>query len=58
MWDLVLFMQKSRNFTFTMVSKAEYIWGECPEVDNCTGMLGMVNRREVDFALGILLFTG
>ena len=52
MWDLVLFMQKSRNFTFTMVSKTDYVWGECFAINNCTGMLGMVNRREVDLALG------
>ena len=52
MWDLLLFMQKARNFTFTMVSEADYEWGSCHEVDNCTGMIGMVNRKEVDFALG------
>ena len=52
MWDLLLFMQKARNFTFTMVSEADYKWGSCHEVDNCTGMIGMVNRKEVDFALG------
>ena len=50
MWDLLLFMQRARNFTFTMVSEAEYIWGKCYDVDNCTGIIG--NRKEVDFALG------
>ena len=52
MWDLLLFMQQARNFTFTIVSKADFEWGVCHEVDNCTGMIGMVNRKEVDFALG------
>ena len=54
MWDLLLFMKQARNFTFDIVSEADYEWGSCPEVDNCTGMIGMVNRKEVDFALGIL----
>ena len=52
MWDLLLFMQKARNFTFSMVSEADYTWGKCPEVNNCTGMIGMVNRGEVDIAIG------
>ena len=52
MWDLLLFMQRARNFTFTLVSEAVNEWGSCYEVDNCTGMIGMVNRKEVDFALG------
>ena len=52
MWDLLLFMQKARNFTFTMVSEADYVWGWCYAPNNCTGMIGMVNRKEVDFALG------
>ena len=54
MWDLLLFMQKARNFTFTIVGaeQYDYEWGSCHEVDNCTGMIGMVNRKEVDFALG------
>ena len=29
MWDLLLFMQRARNFTFTMVNEADWIWGEC-----------------------------
>ena len=56
MWDLLMFMQKARNFTFTIVGTYEtygtYDWGSCHEVDNCTGMIGMVNRKEVDFAIG------
>ena len=52
MWDLLMFMQQARNFTFEIVSVANYVWGSCHEVDNCTGMIGMVNRKEADFALG------
>ena len=52
LWDLLLFMQRERNFTFTMVNKADWIWGECFSINNCTGMIGMVNRKEVDLAIG------
>ena len=52
MWDLLMFMQKARNFTFTMVHEADYVWGVCYAINNCTGMIGMVNRKEVDLALG------
>ena len=53
MLDLLLFMQKARNFTFTLVKNVDYDWGDCYGVNDCDGMLGMVNRKEVDFALGI-----
>ena len=52
MYQLLLFMQKARNFTFTLVHEADYVWGSCHSIDNCTGMIGMVNRGEVDLALG------
>ena len=52
MWHLLLFMQRARNFTFTLIHEADYEWGSCYAIDNCTGMIGMVNRGEVDFALG------
>ena len=52
MYDLLLYMQKERNFTFTMVSDADWEWGECYATNNCTGMIGMVNRKEVDLAIG------
>ena len=29
MWDLLMFMQQARNFTFTMVSEADFEWGAC-----------------------------
>ena len=51
MYDLVLFMQRAKNFTFTMVY-GDTSWGQCYAVNNCTGMIGMVNREEVDIALG------
>ena len=52
MWDLLLFMQRARNFTFTIDVPSDGLWGTCNEQNNCTGMLGTVNRREADLALG------
>ena len=52
MWDFLMFMKEARNFTFTLVHETDYIWGECYGANNCTGMVGMVNRKEVDFAIG------
>ena len=52
LWDLLLFMQKAKNFTFTFVSEADYEWGQCHSMNDSTGMIGMVTRKEVDFALG------
>ena len=51
-WDLLLFMQRARNFTFTIGVPSDGLWGTCNEQSNCTGMLGTVNRREADLALG------
>ena len=54
MWDFLLFMKRAKNVTFTLVHEPEYIWGYCSEVNNCSGMVGMVNKNEVDFGLGKL----
>ena len=50
--NLINFMQGARNFTYTIVPEPNGIWGNCVGKDNCTGMIGMVLRDEVDFALG------
>ena len=52
MWHLILFMQRARHFTFTLVHLADYEWGSCFSINNCTGMIGVVNRGEADFAIG------
>ena len=52
LWDLISFMQKARNFTFTFVSEADNVWGQCRSMNDSSGMIGMVTRKEVDFALG------
>ena len=52
MWELLLLMQRARNFTITVVHSSDGEWGVCHTINNCTGMFGMVYRREVDLALG------
>ena len=51
-WDWIEFWQYARNFTFTVVRPPDGLWGTCVGPNNCTGLIGMVNRNEVDFALG------
>ena len=53
LWDFLKVVKKLRNVTFSIVSPPTPTWGICYQVNNCTGMIGMVNRREVDFAIGI-----
>ena len=52
MWDLLLFIQKIKKFTFSFVSEADNVWGQCHSMNDSSGMIGMVTRKEVDFALG------
>ena len=49
--ELLRLIEFKRNVTFSIVPTES--WGFCYGVNNCTGMIGMVNRREVDFALGM-----
>ena len=53
LWDLLEIVKQARNVTFSILRPSTSEWGYCNGVNNCTGMIGMVNRREVDFALGI-----
>ena len=57
-WDFMEYIQKARNCTFTVVTVTpqDNLWGNCFGDNNCTGMIGMVSRKEVDFALGLLGF--
>ena len=50
---LLTLMQQHRNITFTLLKVPGGVWGNCESNDNCTGMVGMVNRKEADFALGM-----
>ena len=51
------YIKKARNCTFEVVIPSDGQFGRCYGDNNCTGMIGLVNRTEVDFALGnIFLF--
>ena len=52
LWKLLHIMQQTRNITFTLSRPPDSAWGICHSKNNCTGMIGMVNRGEVDIALG------
>ena len=55
LWDLLMFMQQARNFTFEFMSIDDAWWGgTCYDSDNCTGIVGRVNRKEADFGLGTI----
>ena len=46
---MVLLIKQARNLT---VVTGDGYWGKCYNETSCTGMIGMVNRKEVDFAIG------
>ena len=52
LWKLLHIMQQTRNISFTLSRPPDSAWGICHSKNNCTGMIGMVNRGEVDIALG------
>ena len=52
LWELLKMVKLARNVTFSILVEPTQTWGYCHSMNNCTGMIGMVNRREVDFALG------
>ena len=53
-WELMEFIQRARNCTFTIKRPHDGQWGYCFGNNNCTGMIGLVNRKEADFAIGLL----
>ena len=52
LWDFLNMVKLTRNVTFSILRPPTPTWGYCHAMNNCSGMIGMVNRREVDFALG------
>ena len=53
-WELLTFVGQARNCSFSLVKSVDSLWGgNCYDDNNCTGMIGMANRKEVDFALGM-----
>ena len=53
-WEILDFVQRERNITYSIVKPSIPSFGNCYEVNNCSGMIGMVNQKEVDLALGKL----
>ena len=51
--DAINFWQYARNFTYTLVKPKDGLYGACLGPNNCSGLIGMVQRKEVDFALGL-----
>ena len=52
LWEFLNMVKAARNVTFSILTPPTRTFGSCYSMNNCTGMIGMVNRREVDFALG------
>ena len=55
LWELLNLVKLARNVSVSILRPPTPTWGYCHGINNCTGMIGMVNRREVDFALGTIL---
>ena len=54
LWEALEYIQAARNITFTFLRPHDGQWGYCYATNNCTGMIGLVNRKEVDFATGLV----
>ena len=52
-WEIFKLVKLARNVTFTIVRPDKYRWGDCNSPTDCDGMIGMVNRGEVDMAIGL-----
>ena len=50
--DFLNYIKKARNNTIKLVIPDDGLFGNCYDKDNCTGMIGLVTRSEVDFSLG------
>ena len=55
LWEMMEYIKEARNCTYKVVRSPDGLWGYCFGLNNCTGMLGQVNKNEVDFALGLQL---
>ena len=45
------YIGQTRNCSFTIVTPPDGKWGHCNGPNNCTGVIGLVARNEVDFAI-------
>ena len=57
LWELLKLVKQARNTSFSILKPLHYNFGVCYGENNCTGMIGMVNRAEVDFALGSFIIS-
>ena len=48
------YLKGARNCTFKVVVPDDGLWGNCYGKNNCSGVIGLVDRKEVDFAIGII----
>ena len=55
--DYLEYIGKARNCSFTIVTPSDGKWGQCNGADNCTGVIGLVARKEVDFAINPFTLT-
>ena len=46
------YLKEARNCTLEVVIPDDGLWGNCYGKNNCSGMIGLVDRKEVDFAMG------
>ena len=51
--DAINFWHYARNFSYTLVKSKDGQYGNCVRPNNCSGIVGMVQRNEVDFAIGL-----
>ena len=49
--EYLKYLEQARNCSFTIVIPNDKKWGHCNGPDNCTGVIGLVARNEVDFAI-------
>nr|XP_053649837.1 glutamate receptor ionotropic, kainate 4-like [Cherax quadricarinatus] len=52
MWDLLLIILDKMNLRFEIVRPPDGLWGVADANGSWNGMLGMIQRQEVDMALG------
>ena len=55
--DYFDYIQKARNCTFEIVIPSDGLWGNCNGADNCTGVVELVARKEVDFSANPFTMT-
>ena len=55
--DYLRFIMDARNCTYEIVTPSDGKWGNCNGADNCTGVIGLVARLEVDFAINPFTVT-